>query len=55
MFHRGMIAAVALPHTGQRLRRGAEHLGGAWDGDAKMMTGLSQKIKGYKKITTDVK
>ena len=22
---------------------------------AKMMTGLSQKIKGYKKITTDVK
>ena len=35
MFHRGMIAAVALPHTGQRLRRWSEHLDGVWDGDAK--------------------
>jgi len=51
----GMVATVALPHTVQGLRRWAEHLDGVWDGDAEMMTGLSQKIKGYKKITTDVK
>ena len=28
---RGTVAAVALPDTRQRLRRGAELLGGAWD------------------------
>lgn len=38
MFHRGMIAAVALPHTGQRLRRWSEHLAGDGDGDAKMLS-----------------
>ena len=27
---RGTVAAVALPDTRQRLRRGAEHLGGVW-------------------------
>ena len=31
---RGTVAAIALPDTRQRLRRGAEHLGGDWDGDA---------------------
>ena len=37
---RGTVAAVALPDTRQRLRRGAELLGGVWDGDAPLPIGL---------------
>ncbi len=41
---RGTVAAVALPDTRQRLRRGAEHLGGDWDGDGAIFVGESSAL-----------